>query len=125
MVDHVQRIEAIANLRHDGFLERVRSGLWRTLNGFTHGGMEQLSRRISSDRVGPNYSEGDKIMAILLAAEFSLIAALVTLEIGGKMDLAREAEGLLMNFSEVLERDGAAIRITDEVGRFTPSMEME
>ncbi len=58
--------------------------------------------------------------SLLIACEFSLIAATVALEIGGRMERAREAQLRLVRLAEHLNQDGATIRITDEVERMSP-----
>jgi hypothetical protein len=124
MADKIASIEAVAGLRHDGFLSRVmQGGFWRTLSGFAHGGMEQLARRVSPTHLGPNYSESDELLSLLIASEFSLIAATVALEIGGRMALAEEAQHRLGRLAEYLTEDGATIRITEDVQRISPTPE--
>ncbi|MCW5567319.1 MAG: hypothetical protein KIS84_03705 [Dokdonella sp.] len=49
-----------------------------------------------------------------------MIAATVALEIGGRMERAREAQLRLVRLAEHLNQDGATIRITDEVERMSP-----
>ena len=122
MADKIKRIEAVAGLRHDGFLSKVmQGGFWSTLNGFAHGGIEQLARRVSPTHLGPNYSESDELLSLMIASEFSLIAATVALEIGGRMDRAEEAQHRLGRLAERLNQDGATIRITEAVGRMSPA----
>lgn len=121
MVGLVKRVEQVHGLRHDGFLELVRKNYWRTLNGFTHGGTEQLSRRINATNLGHIYSESDAVLALLIANEFSLIAATVALEIGNRMKLAVECQDRLARISQRLNDDGETIRIANEVSRMTPA----
>ncbi|MCR6699702.1 MAG: hypothetical protein NVV68_00350 [Dokdonella sp.] len=123
MRDWVARVERVGGLNHDGFMSIVLDrdrGLWHMLNGFTHGGAEQLVRRIGPENIGPQYSEDDVVLALLFAAELSLISSVVALEIGNRDDAARVGQERLRQMAERLNQDGAAIRITDEVGRMTP-----
>jgi len=123
MRDWVKRVERVEGLNHGGFMSVLldpRRGLWRLLNGFTHGGAEQLVRRIGPKNIGPQYSEEDAALALLFAAELSLMSAVVALEIGSRDDAARAGQERLRQIAERLNQNGAAIRITDEVGRMTP-----
>jgi hypothetical protein len=58
----------------DGVLSAFKATAWTALNGFTHTGFHQVSRRHSLGRVEGSYSEDELAKALGLAGALGLIA---------------------------------------------------
>lgn len=71
-------LEAVEKL--EGYEEkifgRIKKEYWNSMNSFTHTGYLQVSRRLSADSLGPNYSDEDIITAIGFSGSMCLFAAL-------------------------------------------------
>jgi hypothetical protein len=78
-------------------LTNFKNNAWAALNGFTHTGFHQISRRHSEGRVEGNYSNQDIVNALGVAAAMGLIAAGQLIGISG-------SEHLEPFFSEQLEK---------------------
>jgi hypothetical protein len=79
---------------HKDFEDKVLSGLkkntWDAMNGYTHGGMHQVARRIKEDSIEPNY-EPEEVIEVLKASGFlALMALLQIARLAGKVDLEKE-----------------------------------
>lgn len=58
----------------NGVLSSFKATAWKTLNGFTHTGFHQVSRRHARGRVEGNYSEDELAKALGVAGALGLIA---------------------------------------------------
>ncbi|MGC4395161.1 DUF6988 family protein [Hydrogenophaga sp. T2] len=58
-----------------GVMSQFKASAWKALNGFTHTGFHQVSRRHSPGRLGGNYSEEEISDALGVAGALGLIAA--------------------------------------------------
>ncbi|WP_350586235.1 DUF5677 domain-containing protein [Pseudoalteromonas sp. RB2-MNA-CIBAN-0110] len=56
-------------------LSNAKSNNWDILNGLTHSGAGQLSRRISGDQIGSNFNEAFIAETISFANDYGLLAA--------------------------------------------------
>jgi hypothetical protein len=71
----------------NGVLSNFKESAWKALNGFTHTGMIQVSRRHTPGRIEANYPEDEIKKALGVAGALGLIAAGVLIEISGREDL--------------------------------------
>lgn len=64
---------------HPSFEDKVLSGIklnaWKAMNGYIHGGMHQVARRIKSGSIEPNY-EPEEVIEVLKASGFFALMAL-------------------------------------------------
>jgi len=69
--------------QHNDFADKVLSGIkksvWKAMNGYTHGGMHQVARRVKEGSIEPNY-EPEEVIEVLKAA--GLFALMGLLQIG-------------------------------------------
>jgi len=72
-------------------LSAVKVKVWRAMNGFTHTGFFQVSRRHREGEVRGNYTEPEIAQVLYLAGVFGLIAAGQLAELSGRNDLAQQA----------------------------------
>ncbi|KJQ88405.1 MULTISPECIES: DUF5677 domain-containing protein [Vibrio] len=56
-------------------LSNAKKNNWKTLNGLTHSGAGQVSRRISGHQIGSNFSEGFIEDTMKFANDYGLLAA--------------------------------------------------
>ena len=56
-------------------LSNLKSMAWKSMNGFTHTGFNQVARRHSLDSVSPNYPESELSQSQTLAGALGLLAA--------------------------------------------------
>jgi hypothetical protein len=73
------------------FLSKKVKEHWNAMNGFTHGGIHQISRRRKVDRIEANFDD----VELIEVARFSGMIALFALEqiaaLGGRQDIVNES----------------------------------
>ncbi|MCR6702899.1 MAG: hypothetical protein NVV68_17915 [Dokdonella sp.] len=114
MAQRVDRIERTVGMRNDNFMSRVMSpelGLWRMLNGFTHGGFEQLRRRIARNVIGPVYTDEDLARAMVFAALLAIIGWSVICREANRHGDYAEGERRLNHIAALLNESGERIRM--------------
>ena len=81
----------------EGVLSNIKVESWRAMNSFTHTGLLQVIRRISTTEIGSNYPEEEIIGTLDFADSMALLAALaiVNVTIGEEADREALAEQLL------------------------------
>jgi hypothetical protein len=76
----------------DKLLSHVKDSAWGPMNGYTHGGIHQISHRLQGDYIEPNFSDG----AILEVVQFSLTLGLMAYgeiaHMAGREELVAEAQ---------------------------------
>lgn len=80
-----------------GVLSKFKASTWDALNGFTHTGFHQVSRRHSSGQVQGNYSDQEVTHALDVAGALGLIAA-------GQLIAMSDQEQLLPLYSERMNK---------------------
>lgn len=60
---------------NEGILGNVKRKYWKAMNSFTHTGILQVSRRLSEDSLGPNYSDEDVLVVLGFSGAMCLFAA--------------------------------------------------
>lgn len=74
----------------DGVLSQFKKTAWTALNGFTHTGFHQVSRRQSKGRIEGNYSEEELAIALGVAGALGLIASGQVIGMSGRQELLPE-----------------------------------
>jgi hypothetical protein len=84
---------------HPSFEGKVLSGIklhaWKAMNGYTHGGMHQVARRIKSGSIEPNYEPEEVIEVLKASGYFALMALQQIARIASDEALASEVGALL------------------------------
>lgn len=75
---------------NEGVLGSVKSEYWGAMNSFTHTGILQVSRRLSSDSLGPHYSDEDVTKVLNFSGSMCLFAALQIALLIGDSNLQNE-----------------------------------
>ena len=70
-----------------GVLSQFKTTAWTAMNGFTHTGFHQVSRRHSPGRIEANYSEEDLSKALGVAGALGLIAGAQIIAMSDRKDL--------------------------------------
>lgn len=70
-----------------GVLSGFKASAWKALNGFTHTGFHQVSRRHSPGKVEANYPEQEIAQALGVAGALGLIAGGQIIGMAGRQDL--------------------------------------
>lgn len=86
----VERIEKMLQLKGSA-LSIILDKAWKAMNGFTHTGFVQVSRRHTEGEVRANYPETEIVQALNLTRVFGLVAAGVLAELSGRQDLVQAA----------------------------------
>jgi hypothetical protein len=71
----------------EGVLSGFKRVAWKALNGFTHTGMHQITRRHSPGKVEANYSEEELGQSLGISGTLGLLACGTLLILGGRQDL--------------------------------------
>jgi hypothetical protein len=71
----VRAIETVPDFS-EGVLARMKGGIWRNLNDFTHGGTIQVKARNSVDEVGLNWKPEHVAGLLDASASFSMLAGI-------------------------------------------------
>ena len=71
----------------EGVLSTFKKAAWVALNGFTHTGFHQVSRRHSPGKVEGNYPEYEIAKAICVAGALGLIASAQVISMSNRQDL--------------------------------------
>lgn len=87
----------------NGVLSGFKATAWDALNGFTHTGFHQVSRRHSPRRVEGNYSENELANALGVAGALGLVAA-------GQIISLSDHQELLPEFFERMSAHGTKTR---------------
>lgn len=58
-----------------GILSKVKDEAWDAMNGYTHGGIHQISRRMQGQHIEPNFEDE----AVLQVVQFSGVIAIIAL----------------------------------------------
>ena len=75
-----------------GFLSRVHAREWRSMNSYTHGGSEQVTRRYAKGDLASHFTDSDKLGLIKAAKAIALMAATHAAIVYGTNSLAIEIQ---------------------------------
>jgi hypothetical protein len=87
--DMVTAIEAHENFP-DQALSNLKHNSWKAMNGYTHGGMHQVSRRFNGNDIEPTYAPEEIIEVLLAAGTFALMALLQIARLAKNENLVRD-----------------------------------
>jgi len=68
-------------------ISQLKSSAWNAMNGFTHTGYLQVTRRYKADQLGSNYLDMDVIQCLNASGVLGLIASAQLVIIAGRNDL--------------------------------------
>ena len=74
-----------------GVLSKLKKNAWKAMNSYTHGGIQQASRRTNGDYIEPNFSEDEVVEVVKLSGTFALLAFVQITGSANQPALAKEA----------------------------------
>jgi hypothetical protein len=79
------------------FLSTVKDGAWNAMNGYTHGGVHQVSRRLQGDYIEPAFEDASLLEVIRFCRTMALIAFGQIAGLAGRSDLVDQATDRMKN----------------------------
>src|SRR3546814_15813260 len=79
----------------DKLLSNVKEKAWTPMNGYTHGGIHQVSRRLVGDFIEPAFEDESLLEVIQFAGIMGLIAFGEIAAMAEREDLVADAQALL------------------------------
>jgi hypothetical protein len=79
------------------FLSTVKDSAWNAMNGYTHGGVHQVSRRMQGDYIEPAFEDASLLEVIRFCRTMALIAFGQIAGLAGRSDLVDQATGRMKN----------------------------
>ncbi len=83
LIEDVERNEDFQS----GVLSRAKSATWKDLNGFTHSGYQQLSRRFTGNVQSPQYDDQDIVLVIKHATALAFLSVHMVAQVAGNSEL--------------------------------------
>lgn len=81
----------------DKLLSYVKAKAWEPMNGYTHGGIHQISRRMVGDFIEPAFNDESLLEVIQFAGIMSLYAFGEIADMADRKDLVAEAQAMMDN----------------------------
>jgi hypothetical protein len=88
MIEALERKEEFAG----GFLSKWKQDGWNAMNGYTHGGIHQVSRRMQGKYIEPSFEDEALLEAIRFTGTMAILALGQIAAIAGNQELWKEAE---------------------------------
>ncbi len=79
----------------DKLLSSVKDRAWKPMNGYTHGGIHQVSRRLVGNYIEPFFEDEAVLEVIQFAGTMALIAFGEIAMMAGRNDLVEEAQAMM------------------------------
>jgi hypothetical protein len=77
------------------FLSKVKDQAWTPMNGYTHGGIHQISRRLQDGYIESNFEDDELLEVVQFSSMMALIAFGYIAELAGRQDLVEETNAEL------------------------------
>lgn len=95
----LQAVEQLEGF-NEGILGNVKRKYWTAMNSFTHTGILQVSRRLSDDSLGPNYSDEEVLEVLGFSGVICLFAAQQIALLAGDLVLADTMLSKMAEFAD-------------------------
>jgi hypothetical protein len=92
ILNDIEKLEGFRN----GVLSKIKTDAWKVMNSYTHSGIEQASRRLTSNAIEPNYSNVEILSLLRIADAFAILSFQQSVSDAGRLDLAAEAQNKLL-----------------------------
>ena len=79
----------------DKLLSHVKESAWGPMNGYTHGGIHQVSHRLQGDYIEPNFDDGAILEVVQFAGTLALMAYGEIAHMAGRDELVAEAQSMM------------------------------
>jgi hypothetical protein len=77
---------------NDKLLSHVKDSAWGPMNGYTHGGIHQVSHRLQGDYIEPNFEDDAVLEVVQFAGTLALMAYSEIAHMAGREELVAEAQ---------------------------------
>lgn len=84
------QIERLESFR-SGALSSLKKQAWSAMSSYTHGGIQQIARRVKGRAIDPNYTDEEIIEVLRLSQAFAMMAFIQIVLVAGKRDLEAAA----------------------------------
>jgi hypothetical protein len=84
LCDDLEKLEAF----QDGVLSKVKKQSWKAMNSYTHTGMQQIVRRLTSETIEANYDDDEIIEAINFSCGIGWLVAIAICDVADRVDAA-------------------------------------
>ena len=83
----IEQLEAFKS----GSLSNLKKQAWSAMSSYTHGGFQQIARRVKGNTIDPNYIDEEIIEVLRLSQAFALMAFIQIVLVAGRRDLEQLA----------------------------------
>lgn len=84
------QIEQLESFR-SGALSSLKKQAWSAMSSYTHGGIQQIARRVKGRAIDPNYTDEEIIEVLRLSQAFAMMAFIQIVLVAGRRDLEAAA----------------------------------
>ena len=89
-------------------LSNLKKTAWKHMCGYTHGGIQQISRRVFNKVITPDYKPEEIVEILKLSQAFALLSFIQIVGEADRNDLAREAIDLLYKYKLFMKKVSSA-----------------
>ncbi len=86
----LKEIEQLESFR-SGALSNLKKQAWSAMSSYTHGGFQQIARRVNGKTIDPNYSNEEIIEVLRLSQAFALMSFIQIVLVANRRDLEKLA----------------------------------
>ena len=86
----LKEIEQLESFK-SGALSNLKKQAWSAMSSYTHGGFQQIARRVKGKTIDPNYTDEEIIEVLRLSQAFALMAFIQIALVAGRRDLEKLA----------------------------------
>ena len=86
----LKEIEQLESFK-SGALSNLKRQAWSAMSSYTHGGFQQIARRVKGKTINPNYTDEEIIEVLRLSQAFALMAFIQIVLVANRRDLEQLA----------------------------------
>lgn len=86
----LKEIEQLESFK-SGALSNLKKQAWSAMSSYTHGGYQQIARRVKGKTIDPNYADEEIIEVLRLSQAFAIMAFIQIVLVAGRRDLETAA----------------------------------
>lgn len=86
----LKEIEQLESFK-SGVLSNLKKQAWSAMSSYTHGGYQQIARRVKGKTIDPNYTDEEIIEVLRLSQAFAMMAFIQIVLVAGRRDLEAAA----------------------------------
>lgn len=86
----LKEIEQLESFK-SGALSNLKKQAWSAMSSYTHGGYQQIARRVKDKTIDPNYTDEEIVEVLRLSQAFAMMAFIQIVLVAGRRDLEAAA----------------------------------